>query len=258
MLKTNQHVRWGTSVPLPMDIQQLGGHPTQGCWLSWWYRLILIVNISEAEFLSFIYKINRNSFCPASRGHQLHPWGVWTQLWMLISNNRYLSFLSFFFSTIHMTLQTVWPPLWENFWIQMATSTGLCILSNFLLTEEDVFYILLTASRGFPGSSVVKSLPAVQEPQKDAGSIPGLGRSPGGRHGNPLQYSCLENPMDRGAWQATVHRAAKSWIQLKWLSTHTHGDFTEWGELEPRGKIHGHFRSVNAEEEEGQNGSTGN
>ena len=97
MLKTNQHVRWGTSLPLPMDIQQLGGHPTQGCWLSWWYRLILIVNISEAEFLSFIYKINRNSFCPASRGHQLHPWGVWTQLWMLISNNRYLSFLSFFF-----------------------------------------------------------------------------------------------------------------------------------------------------------------
>ena len=68
---------------------------------------------------------------------------------------------------------------------------------------------------GFPGSSVVNSLPAVQEPQKDAGSISGLGRSPGGRHGNPLQYSCLENPMDRGAWQATVHRVAKSWIRLK-------------------------------------------
>ena len=45
---------------------------------------------------------------------------------------------------------------------------------------------------------------------KDSGSIPGLGRSPGGGHGNPLQYSCLENPMDRGAWRATVHRVAKS------------------------------------------------
>ena len=44
---------------------------------------------------------------------------------------------------------------------------------------------------------------------RDAGSIPGLGRSPGGGHGNPLQYSCLENPMDRGAWRTTVHKVAK-------------------------------------------------
>ena len=44
----------------------------------------------------------------------------------------------------------------------------------------------------------------------DLGSVPGLGKSPGGGHGSPLQYSCLENPMDRGAWWATVHRVAKS------------------------------------------------
>ena len=44
----------------------------------------------------------------------------------------------------------------------------------------------------------------------------------GGGHGNPLQYFCLENPMDRGAWSATVHRVTKSWSQLKWLDTHTH------------------------------------
>ena len=49
----------------------------------------------------------------------------------------------------------------------------------------------------------------------DAGLSPGLGRSPGGGHGNPLEYSCLENRMDKGAWQATVHSAAKSWAQLK-------------------------------------------
>ena len=45
----------------------------------------------------------------------------------------------------------------------------------------------------------------------DLGSIPVLGRSPGGRYGNPLQYSCLENPTDRGAWQARVYRVTKSW-----------------------------------------------
>ena len=50
---------------------------------------------------------------------------------------------------------------------------------------------------------------------RDAGSIPGLGRSLGGGHGNPLQYSCLENPMDRGAWQATVHKAVKIQTRLR-------------------------------------------
>ena len=53
------------------------------------------------------------------------------------------------------------------------------------------------------------------------GSFPGLGRSPGRGHGNALQYSCLENPMDRGAWQTMVHRVAKSQTRLKQLSMHT-------------------------------------
>ena len=50
--------------------------------------------------------------------------------------------------------------------------------------------------------------------RRDTGSIPGLGRSPGGGHGNPLQYSCLENPMDRGAWWATVHGVSKSQTEV--------------------------------------------
>ena len=58
--------------------------------------------------------------------------------------------------------------------------------------------------------SVVKNLPANAGDIGDAGSIPGLGRSPGVGNGDPLQYSCLENPMDRGAWQITIHRVAKS------------------------------------------------
>ena len=50
---------------------------------------------------------------------------------------------------------------------------------------------------------------------RDAGSVPRSGRSPGGGCGNPLQYSCLENPMDKGAWQAPVHTVTNSWTQLK-------------------------------------------
>ena len=57
---------------------------------------------------------------------------------------------------------------------------------------------------------VVKNLPANAGDLKDIGSIPGLGSSPGGEHGNPLQYSCLENPMGRGAWQAAVNGIAKT------------------------------------------------
>ena len=78
--------------------------------------------------------------------------------------------------------------------------------------------------RGFPGGTNGQE-PACQcRRHKDAGLIPGLGRSPGGGHGNPLQYSCLESPMDRGAWQATAHGVTKSQTRLKQLSAlaHTH------------------------------------
>ena len=69
---------------------------------------------------------------------------------------------------------------------------------------------------------VVKNPPANAGVIKGAGSIPAPGRSPGGGHGNPLQFSLLENPMDRGAWWATVHMVTKSQPQLKRLNTHTH------------------------------------
>ena len=62
---------------------------------------------------------------------------------------------------------------------------------------------------------VVKNTPGNAGEVRDVGSIPGLRRSFGGGHGNPLQYSCLENPMDRGARWATVHRVTKSWTRLK-------------------------------------------
>ena len=73
---------------------------------------------------------------------------------------------------------------------------------------------VVTRDYGEPGASqvalVVKNPPANAGDIRDVASVPGLGRSPGGGHGNPLQYSCLENSMDRGAWRATVHRVTES------------------------------------------------
>ena len=69
---------------------------------------------------------------------------------------------------------------------------------------------------------VIKSPPANAGNVTNAGSIPGLRRSPEEGHDNPVQYSCLENPMDRRAWQATVHWVTESQTQLKQLSTHAH------------------------------------
>ena len=72
--------------------------------------------------------------------------------------------------------------------------------------------IIVCTTTGFPGASVVKNLSANTG---DAGLIPGLERFPGEGNGNPLQHSCLGNPMDRGAWWASVHRVAKNWTRLR-------------------------------------------
>ena len=71
---------------------------------------------------------------------------------------------------------------------------------------------IFPAGTNFPGGSVVKNLPASARDAEDVGLIPGLGRSPGEGRGNPLQYYCLENPMDRGAWWAIVQEVTKNQI----------------------------------------------
>ena len=68
---------------------------------------------------------------------------------------------------------------------------------------------------GFPGGSVVNNPPANAGDTGDVGLTPGSGRSPGVGNGNLFQYSCWDNPMDRGTWQATVHGLAKSWTRPK-------------------------------------------
>ena len=74
---------------------------------------------------------------------------------------------------------------------------------------------------------VIKNPPANAEDIRDMSLIPRLGRSPGGGNGSPLWYSCLENPIYRGAWRAIVQRVTKSWICLKWLSMHA-GILGKW------------------------------
>ena len=77
---------------------------------------------------------------------------------------------------------------------------------------------------GFPGGSAAKNLPATEK-QEDRGSPPGSGRSPEGGNGNSLQYSCWDSSMDRGVWQATVHRIAESqndWSSWAHTNTHAH------------------------------------
>ena len=85
----------------------------------------------------------------------------------------------------------------------------------------------------FPGGMVLRNLPANA---RDAGLIPGLGRSPGIGNGNPLQYSCLENSMDRGAWQAPVNEITKSqtWL-IGWAHTHNYIYLKYWNACIPVG-----------------------
>ena len=87
--------------------------------------------------------------------------------------------------------------------------SGGVVLFGFMLN----FLLVSGSIKGFPGGSVLKNLPA------NAGLVPQLGRSPGGGNGNPLQYSCMGNPMDRGAWWATVHGVAQSLTQAVHIYT---------------------------------------
>ena len=94
------------------------------------------------------------------------------------------------------------------------------VLGNVTMFENRVIADVI---RGFPGS-VAKNPPANAGDTEDGGSTPGWRRSPGGGNGNSLQYSCLENPTDRGAWRAIVHKVVKSQIRLSSWARHTDVD----------------------------------
>ena len=93
-------------------------------------------------------------------------------------------------------------------------------LSHWTAREIPWEYFFLSIRQWVKWMLVVKNLLASAGDIRDMGLIPGSGRSPGGGHGNPLQYSCLENPVGRGAWQAAVHGVTQSQLWPKRLSTH--------------------------------------
>ena len=107
-------------------------------------------------------------------------------------------------------------PLWMSISLSIKRDSNCDDSFQYLL---DAHYVL---GMGFPGGSVVKNPLVNAGDKRDAGLIPGLRRSPGEGNGNPLQYSCLESPMDWGAWWATVHRVTKSWTWLTDTHIHTH------------------------------------
>ena len=123
-----------------------------------------------------------------------------------------------FDSELRRLCSCVWLTFCEHsvnmFYIHTGVSSALNPYIDFLIFCIDML--------GFPDGANDKEPSCQWRRHKDMGSIPRSGRSPGGGHGNPLHYSCLENPMDRGVWQATVHRVTKSRTWLKWLSTAQH------------------------------------
>ena len=108
------------------------------------------------------------------------------------------------------------------FWEQVRIKVFVLLFAFVLCLDEFTIKSLVNIFMGLPWwlSGIESALSAGAA--GDAGSIPGSGRSPGGWHGYPLQYSCLENPMDRGAWHSIVHRVMKNQTGLNWLSTYIH------------------------------------
>ena len=107
---------------------------------------------------------------------------------------------------------------WDNYYFRVSGKTIIIIIINTVITI--IIFIPEYGRGGLPWWLGNEESVCNAGEAGDGGLIPGLGRSPGEEHGNPLQCSCQKNPMDRGAWQAIVHGVAKSQTQLKQLSKH--------------------------------------
>ena len=126
-------------------------------------------------------------------------------------------------------LSSWFPQLLQHFTVSPTTmyecsncspfSTALVIIQPYVIMITYLIMVLICISQGFPGGSVGKETACNAGDARVVCSLPGSGRVSGEGHGNPLQYSCLENPMDRGLWWAIVHGVKKSRTQLKRLST---------------------------------------
>ena len=118
-----------------------------------------------------------------------------------------------------------WSTRYVMLWAQRSKSSelgGYCLRWSMAILDPTHWPLWPSCFRASQVVLVVKNPPANAGDVRDTSSIPGLGRSPRGGQGHPLQYPCLEDPMDRGTWWTTVHRVAQSRTQLKQLSTYTH------------------------------------
>ena len=142
-----------------------------------------------------------------------------------------LLFLPSIFSSIRffpneLALHIRWPKYWSfSFSISLSNEYSVVehpslfwSLGTLLYSERQRMVNTIIVWQVSQEGLVVKNPRAMQVDIRDLGLIPGLGRSPGEGKGNPFQYACLGNPMDRGAWWTTVHGVTQSWTQLKQLS----------------------------------------
>ena len=175
---------------------KIGAEQVCVCVCVWWGVPSLFL---PQEFCSlcftfgFLYKTYNWKRMDSEGKFFLNPWMMESWRHRFFSNQR----KSFFFFCIEITKICCF----RNVWV--ISAWGLVFFPG-----------------ASPGGISGKGAACQCRRQKDVGSITGLGRSPGAGHGNPLQYSCLENPMNRGAWRATVHGVTKSWTWMKWLSMH--------------------------------------
>ena len=162
-------------------------------------------------------RISRNSgVCRSS------PWILflvkWSEVTSVMSDSVRPMDCSLPGSSIHGIFQArvlEWVPLPSPLFLVTHTQFWLYLHLRHIL-------IHLTCKPGFPGGTSGKESTCQCGKRKRCGLDPWSERSPGGGHGNPLQYSCLENPMDRGTWWATVHGVSKSRTWVRWLSSHSH------------------------------------
>ena len=140
----------------------------------------------------------------ASRGRDSY---VFTLPWNTTDHMPHLAL------ALALTLNYSDSPVWKNGWSYPQDRWP--VLSG----RTVIFCHPVPSLMGFPGGSMVKNLPTNAGNAGDTSLIPGSRRSPGEWNGNPLQYSCLGNPMDRGAWRAIVHGVPKS--QKDWVTEHT-------------------------------------
>ena len=136
---------------------------------------------------------------------------------ILFLRRPFLNLLMSWLSHLLLLQNSSWSAVLESSTLCWSVWESASVNRRWVLQGKDhiLFIFVPVRYRNFPGGSTVKNLPANEGDVGDLGPVPGLGRSPGGGHGHPLQFSCLENPKDRGAWWAMAHGVAKSRTRLR-------------------------------------------